>query len=209
MAARRFVSITDIVVAVVALVAIFLPARPLEGVSAAKGDDDARFALAAAEARVRATPSNGAAAEELSRRLVDAGETDFAVEAPAAAVVAMRDAPTRWRAQIAVARAYAEMREVKEAFEWAQRALNGCHDVGEPACPSFEEVRLDLYASHLEAGIESGIDPKVDPDGFRKAGERALHMVHLTNNPQTNPPTTTGSGSGSASGSAAPAPAPR
>lgn len=212
MAARRYVSITDVVVAIVALVAIFLPARPLEGVSAAKGDDDARFALAAAEARVHANPADGAAAEELSRRLIDAGETDFAVEAPAAAVVAMKDAPLRWRGQIAVARGYAELRDVKEAYEWAQRALNGCHDVGEPACPSFEEVRLDLYVSHLEAGIASGIDPKVDPEGFSKAGQNALHIVHLTQNPQTNPPVGSGSGSGSgsasSSGSAAPAPAP-
>jgi hypothetical protein len=188
MAARRYVSITDIVVAIVALVAIFLPARPLEGVSAARGNDDERFALAAAEARVRAVPGDGASAEELSRRLIGAGEGDFAVEAPLAAAAAMQNAPLRWRAQIATARAYTELRDVKEAYEWAQRALNGCHDVGAPACPSFEEVRLDIYAGYLEAGIERGIDPKVDPEGFRKAAETGLHMVHLTQNPQSNPP---------------------
>src|SRR5438105_1814402 len=106
--ARRYVSIVDITVAAVAAVAIFLPARPLEGVSAARGDDDARFAVAAAEARVRLRPDDGVATEELSRRLVDAGESDFAVEAPAAAAKIMRGAPQRWRAELATAKAYGD-----------------------------------------------------------------------------------------------------
>src|SRR5207249_430083 len=102
MAVPRYVTIVDIVVAVVAAVAIFLPARPLEGVSAARGDDDARFALADAEARVRALPDQGANAEDLSRRLIEAGELDYAVEGPAAAARALRGKSTRWRAQLAV-----------------------------------------------------------------------------------------------------------
>jgi hypothetical protein len=189
MAARRWISIVDIVVAVVALVAIFLPARPLEGVSAAKGDDDARFALGAAEARtrVRAPAEMGRAAEELSRRFVDAHESDFAIEAPMSAARAMRGSPERWRALLATAKGYGELREVKDAAEWANEALAACHDAGVEACPPWEEVRVDLYAKHLESGIASGIDPKVDPDGFRKAGEKALHMVHLSTNPLTAP----------------------
>ncbi len=189
MSVRRYVSIVDVVVAVVVAVAIFLPARPLEGVSAAKGDDDARFSLAGAEARVRARPDDGAAAEELSRRLVEAGELDFAVEAPAniAAARVMRGSPTRWRAQLATAKAYAELREVRPALDWADEALAGCH-AADAACPAWEEVRIDIYTRHLEAGIESGIDPKVDPDGFRRAGEKALHMVHVGGNPQTTAP---------------------
>jgi hypothetical protein len=205
MAARRWISIVDIVVAVVALVAIFLPARPLEGTSAAKGDDHARFALAAAEARTRVRPDDGAAVDELARRFVDAGELDFAVEAPAAASQAMRASPTRWRALYATAKSWGELREVKEASEWADRAWSACQDAG-PACPPWEGVRVELYAKHLEAGLASGIDPKVDPDGFRKAGEKALHLVHLTSNPLTAPaPAPAPAGSGS---SAAPAPSP-
>jgi hypothetical protein len=189
MAVRRYVSIVDIVVVVVAAVAIFLPARPLEGVSAAKGADDMRFQLAAAEARVRARPDDGRSAEELSRTLLDAIEYDFAVEAPATAARArgMRPSPTRWRAQVAASKAYAELRDVRNALEWARDALASCHDVGD-ACPAWEEVRLNLYAQTLEAGIESGIDPKVDPDGFRRAGEKGLHMVHVSGNPLLTPP---------------------
>jgi len=204
MGASRYVSIVDIVVAGVAAVAIFLPARPLEGVAAAKGDDEARFALAAAEARVRVVPDQGANAEELSRRMIEAGELDYAVEGAAEAARVLRAKPTRWRAQLAVSKAYAELRDVKPARDWAREALAGCREVGPPACPAWEDVRIDLYAAHLQAGIDSGIDPKVDPDGFRHAGEKGLHMVHVGGNAQIQtqppplPPPPAGSGSGSA-----------
>jgi hypothetical protein len=212
----RYFSLVDITVAIVALVAIFLPPRPLEGVSAAAGTDDARFGLAEAEARVRAHPGDGAAAQELSRRLVEAKELDFAVEAPAEASQ-VKHAPTRWRALLATSRAYAERIEVEPAFEWGQMALNACQDAGEAACPSWEEIKVDLYTRHLDAGIKSGIDPKVDPEGFRRAGEAALRTVHLETGvmhapeppgPAPAPGSGSGSGSGTDGSAAPPAPAP-
>jgi hypothetical protein len=207
MAARRWISIVDIVVAVVALVAIVLPARPLEGTSAARGDDHARFALAAAEARTRVRPDDGAVVDDLARRFVDAGELDFAVEAPAAASQVMRSSPTRWLALYATAKSWGELREVKEASEWADRAWSACQDAG-PACPPWQGVRVELYAKHLEAGLASGIDPKVDPDGFRKAGENALHIVHLSPNPLITPAPTAPAGSGGSGSGSAPSPSP-
>ena len=190
MAARRYVSIVDIVVAVVALVAIFLPARSLEGVSAATTADgaDKRFVLAAAEARVRARPDDGEAAADLSRQLIGAGENDYAVEAPAAASAAMRGQPQQWRAQLATARAWGELREVKNAVQWAHDAKGSCADHPD-ACPEGEAIRIGLYVDYLEAGIARGIDPKLEPDKFREAAQRGLHIVHLAPNPLTNPPT--------------------
>jgi tetratricopeptide (TPR) repeat protein len=196
----KFVSLVDIVVVVVGAVAIFLPARPLEGVAAARSTDDDQFALAAAEARARLAPDDGGAAADLSRRLMAAGQLDLAVEAPQLAA-AKTGSPSRWRALLATSWAYAERLEVKDADEWAQRALAACQA---SACPSWEEVRIDLYVRHLDAGLRSGIDPKVDPDGFRRAGESALRTVHLTTNPQTTEPFTAPHDAGAGSGSATP-----
>jgi hypothetical protein len=209
MAARRYVSIVDIVVAVVALVAIFLPARGLEGVSAASTPDgaDLRFATGAAEARVHARPDDGAAAAELSRKLVEAGETDFAVEAPADAAARMRGQPSRWRAQLATARAWGELREAKDALQWAHDAKDSCTEHAD-ACPEGDAIRIGLYVDYLEAGLEQGIDPKADPEGFRHAGEKGLHIVHLAPNPLTNPPSPSPAPAPPSSGSGAPAPAP-
>jgi hypothetical protein len=203
MAARRYVSIVDIVVGVVALVAIFLPARGLEGVSAATTVDgaDQRFAAGAAEARVRARPDDGAAAAELSRAFIQVGETDYAVEAPAAAAVTMRGQPSRWRAQLATARAWGELREPKDAVQWAHDAQDACTE-NAAACPEGDKIRIGLFVDYLEAGISHGKDPKTDPDGFRHDGESGLHIVRLAPNPLTNPPTP------SPAPSPAPAPSP-
>jgi hypothetical protein len=57
---------------------------------------------------------------------------------------------------------------------------------------------MELYQSHLDAGVASGIDPKLDPAGFRKAGQSKLRQIYLgPSRPVIHP----GAGSGS-SGSA-------
>ena len=38
---------------------------------------------------------------------------------------------------------------------------------------------VSLYQQHLAAGIKSGIDPRIDPKGFREAGEAALRSIRL------------------------------
>jgi hypothetical protein len=98
--------------------------------------------------------------------------------------------------------------EVNKALEYANSALESCDaakamyagDV--PACPTHEQIRMQLYQQHLDAGVKSGIDPHQNPAGFRKAGESALHSVRLKALPEQGlAPAKTGSGSGSASGS--------
>ena len=39
---------------------------------------------------------------------------------------------------------------------------------------------MSFYRQHLAAGIESGIDPKRDPVGFRNAGERGMRAVRIS-----------------------------
>jgi len=41
-------------------------------------------------------------------------------------------------------------------------------------------LAIGPWLQHLAAGIDSGIDPRKDPVGFRNAGERGMRPVRLT-----------------------------
>jgi len=182
----RFVGRTwllDLGVMTVVAVAVLLPAREMYASSVFKGDDAQQFQAALAEARTMATPRDGMAVEELGRRLGDAGQRDWAVEATVHASDRAKDSPSRWRALLAASVAYIDRLDVVPALDYANRALTACHSAQEAgdaaACPSWEEIRMTLYQKHLDAGVKSGIDPRHDPNGFRKAGESALLQIHL------------------------------
>lgn len=173
-----YLSLVDLTVAVVVAIAVLLPPRPQEAAAAAKVDADAQWALARTEARLLAQPGDPTAAVELSRRLREAKLLDWAIEVPELAVRDAGEDPARWRAMLATSAAYAERLDVDKAFAWADQALRTCAQAG-AACPSWEQVRVELYARHLEGGIKSGIDPRKDPDGFRRAGEQTLRQIRL------------------------------
>jgi hypothetical protein len=174
---HRLLSLTDLVVLVVVAVVLFLPAREVIATPVAKLDPETRVALAFAEARARAHPDDGKAVADVARRLGDAGEYDWAVQAAVVGADRAQTSPTRWRALLAASIAHADRLEVKEALELANHTLGECNEVGEGACPSYEEVRVEIYQRHLDAGVKSGIDPKKDPKGFREKGEAALRQV--------------------------------
>lgn len=197
MALRQYVGLLDIAVAVVVAVAIFLPPREMQAQNAIKGDE---FAVGLAEARTFARPGDGAAAEDFTRKLGEAGMKDWAVETSVRLADADKNSPTRWRALIAASVAHIEKVDVKPALEYANMAISACESAREKdatACPSFEEVRMRFYQQHLEAGVKSGIDPKVDPAGFRKAGQSGLRQIYIGPN---QPVIHTGSGSAGGSG---------
>jgi len=208
MALRRLFSVLDIGIIVVVAVAIFLPARQMYASSAIKGDDAKQFAVALAEARTMARPDDGLAVEDYARKLGEADLKDWAVEAAVKASERAKDSPTRWRALIAASVAYVEQLEVVPALDYANRALAACESAREKgnaaACPSWEEVRMRLYQQHLDAGVQSKIDPKIDPRGFREAGQSALRHIYIGGR-QDRPIETSGAGS---AGSAAPQNAP-
>lgn len=192
MTITRHLNLLDLVVVIVVAVAIFLPPRETFALDAAKGTDADRVALATAEARALVHPDDGAAAADLGRRLTTAGHLDWAVEATAELAEKAARSPSRWRALLATSVAYAERLEAKESLDWARRALEACHLAGATACPAEEEVRIDFFVQHLDAGVRSGIDPKRNPEGFRAAGVEDIRMMHL-NGPAG--PTDTGSAS--------------
>ena len=178
----RAIGIVDLGILTLVAVALFLPPREMLASSSYKGDEAKRFALSLAEARTIARPDDGANIDELARRL---GEfyKDWAVEAGIDGSDRAKDSPSRWRALLATSVAYVERLDVIPALDYANRALAACESArekgGQAACPSWEEVRMRLYHRHLDAGVQSGINPRQDPKGFRAAGESGIRQIRL------------------------------
>jgi len=174
---HRLLSLTDLVVVVVAAVAMFLPKRPIYAADPYRVTPEQRAALAASEARALARPDDGAAAADLSRRLSRAGMLDWAVEAGVEGA-ARATPPTRWQAQLAAAEAYGDRIEVQNAFDAAEQALGDCRAAIE-ACPDWEALKIELYMRYLEAGLQSGIDPRKQPREFRDKANQALPTLDI------------------------------
>ena len=183
---RFRVGIFDIAAAVVVVIVMLLPARtPRVAAANAALDDHTRRAISRMQARLSASPGDGVAAEALAEALTAAGASDWALRA-AGSAAAHEDSPTRWQSLRAVSATHADRIEIPEALRWAERALAACGE--HEACPSHEEVRLRLYVQQLTAGLESGIDPKVDPAAFREAinrgGVRQIRLEKMDTEPE-------------------------
>lgn len=177
----RFVGFIDLGVAAVVVVMVALPAREMYASSAHAGTGAEQFALALAEARTMAHPDDGAAIDELSRRLDAEGEKAWAIEVAVRGGERARQSPTRWRALLAASIAFASRLDVVPALDYANRALSACED-HPPACPSWQQIRMQQYQEQLDAGVKSGIDPHLGPDAaraFRHAAESALRQIRL------------------------------
>jgi hypothetical protein len=183
----RYVSLIDLVVLVVVGVVLLLPPRAVLAGQADRLDPDTRLELAFAEARTIVRPDDGAAVADLARRLGEARQFDWATQIAIVGAERLRASPTRWRALLAASIAYTDRLEVKEALDYANRTLTACAEVGEVACPSWEEVRVELYQRHLEAGVRSGINPRKNPRAFREAGEAALRPVRAIGTQPSTP----------------------
>ena len=174
----RYVGFVDLGILAVVFVLIALPPREMFASAAHKGADPDQFGLALAEARSVAHPDDTLVIAELERRLVAANFRDWAVVETVRAVAHATGTPQEWRALLSASVAYVDRVDVKPALDYANRALSSCRKSAQ-SCPSWEEVRMDLYQRSLDAGVKSGIDPWRDPIGFRKAGERALRPIRL------------------------------
>ena len=174
----RNVGLVDLAVVTVVAVLVLLPGRQRYTSPLYKGVDAAQFAVALAEARTIANPSDGAALADYVRQLRDAGYKDWSSEVAVAGAKRAKGSPSEWQALLAASVAYVDKIQVQPALEYAQSALETCR-ANQGGCPKWEEVRMSLYEEHLSAGVRSGIDPRVDPKGFRKAGENALRSIRL------------------------------
>lgn len=174
----RNVGLVDLAVVTVVLVLVLLPGREMYTSPVHKGDDAAQFAIALAEARTMANPADGGALADYTRQLGDGGFMDWSIEVAVAGSKRATGSPTEWKALLAASVAYVDRLEVVSALDYANQALTSCRATRE-GCPSWEEIRMKLYQQHLDAGVQSGIDPRHDPKGFRAAGESALRSIRL------------------------------
>src|SRR5258708_28481671 len=182
----RFLGLLDLAVIVFVAIVLLLPGRER---SAVPGPDDPelRYALALAEARVDAHPTDGAAVEDLGRLLAQASFKDWAIDATVHAAKTAPDSPTKWRALLAASVAYVDRVDATQALDYAHKALEACDRSGE-ACPSWERLRLDIYRGYLDRGVSSGIDPHRDPIGFKRAAEGGIHQIRVKSTPSGQAP---------------------
>lgn len=193
----RFIGIVDLGIATVVIATVLIPARTMYAQSAFKDDEKLQFAIALAEARTIAQPTDGGAVGVLARRLGDGAFKDWAIETAVRGSERAKGSPSEWRALMAASTAYVDKLDVVPALDYANRALTACHTSAD-ACPSWEEIRMKLYQQHLDAGVKSGIDPRRDPKGFRAAGEAGLRSIRLNSNESESSSVPSGSGTGSA-----------
>ncbi len=175
--------LVDVCAILVLLVVLFMPGQGMSIIGAydhrAKGDKarDVEFELALAgelQSELYADPGNGELAEQYAAIMSDLGRHDMALRIAGAA--AEVDSPTRWRSLGAVSSAFADRIDIPNSLAWAEKAMTACEAAGEVACPAHEKVRLRLYVEQLRLGVkvlETGADPKFDPNGFRRELSRA------------------------------------
>lgn len=181
---RLRIGILDITAALIVLVVMLLPARSVT-VQPAYGDEPELVReLELAQARLAADPDDGEAAYALVKHLLEAGQTDWALRV-AGNATRLDGERGSWRALLAISAAHAHRVEIEDAARFARLALEACQAT-ERDCPSYEEVRLQIYNQQLEAGvraIERGVDPRLQPAEFREALQAGLRAVRLESAP--------------------------
>lgn len=178
----RFVGLVDIAMIVVLAVFVILPPRPQYMEPAIPGSEPAHFAVALAEARTIARPTDGTAVDDLVTRLSEAGQKDWAIDFAVLASERMRQTPDRWKALMAASTVFVARFDVVPGLDFANRALAACEvaQAKDPAaCPSPDQVRMQLYTANLSASVKSGFNPRTERDKFQKAGESALLQIHI------------------------------
>jgi hypothetical protein len=172
---RHRVGIVDLCVAIVVLAVILLPERSVTVGHAYEPDPGRLREIALEQARLAAAPGNSEAADRLARLLTDVGQTDWAIQVAGSA--AKHSDRVSWRALLAVSTAHAERIEVVDAHRFSRLALDACLAAGPEQCPVDERVRISLYFDQLDAGVKSGIDPRVDPASYQRAVLAAMRIV--------------------------------
>jgi hypothetical protein len=174
---RFRVSILDLTAAIIVLVVIVLPERSFSVSHAYATMDRQLDELALYQARLAANPGDAMAAEKLADLLIELDQEDWAVQV--AGEAANHGDGTAWRALLAVSVAHASRFEVHHAHDFARRALEECRKVGLDQCPVHERVRMSVFYDQLDAGVSSGIDPRIDPKGYHRAVLSRMRMIRV------------------------------
>lgn len=189
---RIHVGLFDVGAAVLVLIVLVMPGRELHIGTGYRHVEAGQLPgvlrdVAQAQAELEQTPTDGAAAERLAQILASrpVNQHDQALRL-AGAAASHAGSPTRWRALLALSSAHADRIEIAEAHRFAAEAQSACAAAPPLACPPHEAVRLRLYTEQLAAGLEAiarGIDPRVEPDKFR----REIGEIHPTTTYRVRP----------------------
>ncbi len=177
MASSRFLGPVDIGIIVVLIVFVVLPPRH-QYASPVLTDE---FSIALAEARTIASPGDGAAIDELTHKLGEAQQKDWAIDFSVLASERAKESPTRWRALLAASTAFVDRFDVQPGLDYANRAVRACElaQARRPSdCSEPDHIRAQLYQQALEAGVKSGFDPRTDREKFLKS-ETGSMLIHL------------------------------
>ena len=200
----RFVGLVDLGIVTVIAVLVILPPRAQYTGPVMKGGEPEQFALALAEARTIAQPGDGQAVDDLTHKLDDAQQKDWAIDYAVLASDRAKGSPSRWRALAAASTAWVDHFDVVPGLDYMNQALNACDAIREQdqaMCPAPDQLRMQLTQKSLEAGVKSGIDPRQDRRGFMKASESGMLQIHLEHRDKDS---VGSAGSGSAGSATAP-----
>lgn len=173
--------ILDLIAAALVAVVLLMPGRdflvdPVEAGDPETAEGQRRSAalreIARGQAILAEHPGDGAAAESVADALRRIDMHQAALRVAGDAYVRGRS----WRAALAVSSIHADRVEVEPAFAYASKALEAC-DARRAECPGHDRVRMEVYHSGLQAGLKSGVDPRRNPQDFRREVMKAFPRV--------------------------------
>jgi hypothetical protein len=169
------VGLLDLIAVALVAIAVFLPAPDFvveDGYAKAR-PSDLRI-MAQAQAELAKDPGNGVQVSRLADALIRLDQHQDALRHGGEAF----ERSHSWRAALAVSGVHADRVEVEPALAWANKALEAC-DADRSRCPEHDRLRISLYQSGMQAGLESGVDPRTQPEAFRDKVLKALPSVRI------------------------------
>lgn len=169
------VGILDLIAVALVAVVLLLPGREflVEAPYEQPAESDMRILLQA-QALLTSSPTDGAQASRLADVLRRLDQHQEAIRFAGDSL----EHGGGWRAALAVSTAHADRVEVQPALAYATKALAEC-DANRKACSTHERLRISLYESGMQAGLDSGIDPRLQPQEFRNKVLKSLPSVRI------------------------------
>lgn len=169
------IGVVDLVAAGLVTVLVLLPARATSVQDTF--DDAVANDISAAQSVLAEHPGDGEAASNLALTLLRENQSDWALRAAQRAASAQHSV-TRWKSLWAISSVQGARFNVAEALSDAKLALEACEDKSQ-RCPEHQHIRLQLWVGQLDRGLKSGIDPKLEPERFKKAMRNAFPHARI------------------------------
>lgn len=169
------VGIIDLVALVLVVVVIALPAR-----KTAVHDtfsDKVAGEISDAQVVLAQKPGDGAAASNLALELLREQQSDWAVRVAERAAAAPKST-NRWQALWALSSIHGARFDIETALMNAKAALDSCEDKSQ-VCPEHQRIRLQIWVGQLDKGVRSGIDPRLEPEKFKRAMQSAFPRARI------------------------------